>query len=65
MMGVDYIVVEGEPVQMDGVVSGTNYDTRLQNLDQLFRKHTRDSWMMQIKDVLTGYFKMKVAGSAR
>ncbi|GAB6038736.1 hypothetical protein JCM15519_32950 [Fundidesulfovibrio butyratiphilus] len=63
MMGVDYIVVEGEPVEMEGVVSGTNYDARLQSLDHLFRKHVKDDWMMQIKEVLTEYFKMKVAGA--
>jgi hypothetical protein len=64
MMGVDNVVVEGAPVQMDGVVSGTNYDLRLQRLDHLFRKHAADPWMVQVKAMLVDYFKRKVAGKS-
>ncbi len=64
MMGVEHLVVEGEPVQMDGVASGTNYDERLKRLDHLFRRHASDQWMSQVKNLLTGYFKMKIASKA-
>ena len=64
MMGVDQVVVEGEPVQTEGVASGTNYDTRLQRLDHLFRHHAEDAWMNQVKSLLVHYFKMKVASKA-
>jgi len=64
MMGVEHVVVEGEPVQMDGVSSGTNYDQRLQRLDHLFRHHADNAWMNQVKALLTNYFKMKVASKA-
>lgn len=65
MMGIESVVVEGEPVQMDGVSSGTNYDVRLQRLDHLFRGHASDPWMQQVKGLLVNYFKMKVAGKAK
>jgi hypothetical protein len=64
MMGVEQVVVEGEPIQTDGVSSGTNYDTRLQRLDHLFRHHTEDAWMNQVKALFTHYFKMKIASKA-
>ncbi|MFZ5427139.1 MAG: hypothetical protein ACOZEN_09195 [Thermodesulfobacteriota bacterium] len=64
MMGVEHVVVEGEPVQTEGVASGTNYDQRLQRLDHLFRHHAEDAWMKQVKALLTNYFKMKVASKA-
>ncbi|MFP5239303.1 MAG: hypothetical protein ACLGQW_05680 [Acidobacteriota bacterium] len=64
MMGVDQVVVEGEPVQTEGVSSGTNYDQRLERLDHLFRKHAQDPWMNQVKALLQHYFKMKVASKA-
>ena len=64
MLGVDQVVVEGEPVQTDGVSSGTNYDARLGRLDHLFRRHAQDAWMNQVKGLLTHYFKMKIASKA-
>ena len=64
MMGVDHVVVEGEPVQTEGVASGTKYDVRLQRLDHLFRRHAQDAWMNQVKALLTNYFKMKIASKA-
>lgn len=64
MMGVEYVVVEGEPVQTEGVASGTNYDKRLERLDHLFRRHAKDPWMNQVKSLLSHYFKMKVASRA-
>jgi len=64
MLGVEYLVVEGEPIQTDGVASGTNYDQRLTRLDHLFRRHAQDAWMNQVKSLLTHYFKMKVASKA-
>ncbi len=64
MMGVEHVVVEGEPVQTEGVASGTNYDVRLQRLDHLFRRYAQDAWMNQVKALLTHYFKMKIASKA-
>jgi hypothetical protein len=64
MMGVEHVVVEGDPVSTEGVTSGTNYDVRLQRLDHLFRHHTQDDWMIQVKSLLVHYFKMKVASKA-
>ena len=64
MMGIESVVVEGEPVHMDGVSSGTNYDVRLSRLDHLFRGHAADPWMQQVKALLVNYFKMKVAAKA-
>ena len=62
MMGVETVVVEGEPVKLDGMVSGTNYDVRLARLDHLFRKHQDNPWMNQVKGMLRQYFTVKAAG---
>jgi hypothetical protein len=64
MMGVEHVVVEGEPIKTDGVASGTNYDQRLQRLDHLFRRFAEDKWMGQVKTLFTQYFKMKIASKA-
>lgn len=64
MLGVEHVVVEGEPVQTEGVASGTNYDQRLQRLDHLFRHHAQDPWMTQVKTLITSYFKLKIASKA-
>jgi hypothetical protein len=64
MMGVEVVVVDGEPITMDGVASGTNYDVRLQRLDHLFRKHQDDAWMNQLKGLIREFFTMKAAGKS-
>ncbi|MHC1789977.1 hypothetical protein [Solidesulfovibrio sp.] len=63
-MGVTHVVVEGEPVRLDGQPGGTSYDKRLERLDFLFRKFPDDKWMGQIKRLLDRYFRMKAAASA-
>ena len=60
-MGVSHLVVEGEPVQLDGAPGGTSYDKRLERLDYLFRKFSDDKWMGQIKRLFDHYFRMKAA----
>ncbi len=60
-MGVSHLVVEGEPVQLDGAPGGTSYDKRLERLDYLFRKFPDDKWMGQIKRLFDHYFRMKAA----
>lgn len=63
-MGVTHVVVEGEPVKLDGQPGGTSYDKRLERLDYLFRKFPDDKWMGQIKRLVDRYFRMKAAASA-
>ncbi|MFP5258333.1 MAG: hypothetical protein ACLGQH_04850 [Acidobacteriota bacterium] len=62
-MGVSHVVVEGEPVNLDGAPGGTSYDKRLERLDFLFRKYPEDKWMGQIRRLLDHYFRMKAAAS--
>lgn len=62
-MGVSHVVVEGEPVRLDGAPGGTSYDKRLERLDFLFRKYSDDKWMGQIKRLVDHYFRMKAAAS--
>ncbi len=62
-MGVDHIVVEGEPVSMDGPAGSSSYDKRLERLEFLFRKYPEDKWMTQIHRLLDHYFRMKAAAS--
>jgi len=63
-MGVSHVVVEGEPVKLDGAPGGTSYDKRLERLEFLFRKFPDDKWMGQIRRLLDHYFRMKAAASA-
>jgi hypothetical protein len=60
-MGVSHVVVEGEPVRLDGAPGGTSYDKRLERLDYLFRKFPGDKWMSQIRRLFDHYFRMKAS----
>lgn len=64
-MGVTHLVVEGEPVSLDGPAGSSSFDKRLERLDFLFRKFPPDDkWMGQIRRLLDHYFRMKAAASA-
>lgn len=63
-MGVTHVVVEGEPVKLDGPPGSTSFDKRLERLDFLFRRHTDNAWMAQIRKVMDHYFRMRAASSA-
>lgn len=63
-MGVTHVVVEGEPVKLDGPPGATSFDKRLERLDFLFRKHADNDWMLQIKRLMDHYFRMRAAESA-
>jgi hypothetical protein len=63
-MGVTHLVVEGEPVRVDGQSGSASFDKRLERMDFLFRKFPADPWMGQIRRLLDHYFRMKGAASA-
>lgn len=63
-MGVTHLVVEGEPVRLDGPAGVTAFDKRLERLTFLFRKYPDDKWMGQIRRLLDNYFRLKAASSA-
>lgn len=63
-MGVTHLVVEGQPVKLDGQPGSTSFDKRLERLDFLFRKHTANPWMAQIRRLMDHYFRMRAASSA-
>lgn len=63
-MGVSHVVVEGEPIRLDGSPGGTSYDKRLERLEFLFRRYPDDQWMGKIRRLLDHYFRMKAAASA-
>ena len=63
-MGITHVVVQGEPIKLDGEPGGTSYDKRLERLDFLFRRFPDDKWMGQIKRLVDHYFRMKAAASA-
>lgn len=63
-MGVDAVVVEGNPVNLEGAAGDISYEKRAERLDYLFRKHAGDAWMQQIKKLLYDYFRLKAAGMA-
>ena len=60
-MKVDRITVQGHPVDMGGAGSGTKYAERIERLDHLFRRYTKDKWMMRVKGRMAQYFQMKAA----
>lgn len=63
-MGIEQLVVEGNPVDMEGGGGDTAFDKRIERLDHLFRKHESDKWMNQIKRLIKHFFKMKAAQRA-
>lgn len=63
-MGVAHVVVEGEPISLDGPAGSSSFDKRLERLPFLFRKFSDDKWMAQIRRLLDHYFRMKAAASA-
>lgn len=63
-MGVTHLVVEGEPVRLDGPPGASSFDKRLERMDFLFRKFPDDKWMGQIRRLLDHYFRMKAAANA-
>jgi hypothetical protein len=63
-MGVTHLVVEGEPVALDGPPGATSFDKRLERLDYLFRKHRDNAWMAQIRRLMDHYFRMRAAASS-
>jgi hypothetical protein len=63
-MGVDTVVVEGNPVNLEGSAGDISFEKRAERLDHLFRRHAGDAWMEQIKRLLYDYFKLKAAGAA-
>ena len=63
-MGVTHLVVEGEPVSLDGPAGASSFDKRIERFPFLFRKYPDDKWMGQIRRLLDNYFRMKAASSA-
>jgi hypothetical protein len=64
-MEVETIVVEGNPVNMDGVMAGSSYATRVERLDHLFRKFPDDPWMGRVKGMFKEYFTLKAAAGSQ
>ncbi|MFV0347052.1 MAG: hypothetical protein ACK5JO_00595 [Halodesulfovibrio sp.] len=62
--GISTITVKGHPVLLDGLPGSTDYGKRAERLDQLFRKHTDNTFMMTLKKVLSQYFRLKAAAIA-
>lgn len=60
-MKIERITVQGHPVDIGGSGAGTRWGERLERLDHLFRKHTKDKWMMRVKNRMGQYFQLKAA----
>ncbi len=63
-MGIETIVVKGNPVDLDGAGGGSSFCQRAERMDHLFRKYQADPFMMKLKERLTEYFKLKAAAEA-
>ena len=62
-MKIERIVVEGNPVDLEGAAGGAVFSERLERLDHLFRNYGDDPWMRKVKAFLHHYFKLKAAGA--
>lgn len=60
-MKIDRITVQGNPVDMGGAGSGTVYAERIERMDVLFRRYTKDKWMQRVKNRMVQYFRIKAA----
>ncbi len=58
--GVDFIVVKGSPVKMEGGSYGISLEKRLERLDHLFRKYKEDGWMQKVKRFFELFFEYKI-----
>ncbi|WP_457570408.1 hypothetical protein [Desulfovulcanus sp.] len=60
-MGIKDLVVQGEPLDLEGMVGSTSYAKRIERLDYLFRNFNEDSWMKKVKAFLKSYYERKAA----
>lgn len=60
-MGVESVIVEGHPVEVEGENQPRSYQERIDGLDHLFRRYRDDPWMNKMKDFISSYFKRKLA----
>ncbi len=58
--GVNFIVVKGAPVKMEGGSYGISLEKRQERLDYLFRKYKEDKWMQKVKTFFRVFFKYKL-----
>lgn len=63
-MDIDTVVVQGNPLDLEGVGSGTPYNRILDRMDHLFRKYEADQEMMLVKSRIRDYFQLKAAAEA-
>ncbi|MFV0421748.1 hypothetical protein [Oleidesulfovibrio sp.] len=62
--GVSSIVVQGTPVDLDGLDGGADYGKIRKRLGPLFRKHEGDRFMLALRATLDRYFHAKAAEAA-
>ncbi|WP_045210844.1 hypothetical protein [Desulfonatronovibrio magnus] len=63
-MDIPSVVVQGHPVEMEGVDPPKTYKQRVQEMDHLFRNFNDDQWMTRMKLFLKAYFKKKMVMEA-
>ena len=62
-MQVEFILVQGHPLDLDGMAGGGSAAKRLERMDHLFRRHG-DDWMLKVKTFLKNYFRSRAAREA-
>lgn len=62
--GVSSIVVQGTPVDLDGLDGGADFGKIRERLGYLFRKHESDRFMLALRATLDRYFHAKAAEAA-
>jgi hypothetical protein len=62
-MEVEFVLVHGHPLDLEGLGGESSAGKRLERLDQLFRRHD-DEWMLKVKAFLKNYFQSRAAREA-
>lgn len=63
-MGVEQVVVEGNPVDTGDGVGSEAAAKKLERLDHLFRNYTTDAYMQKVKRIVREYHTQKAAMAA-
>lgn len=63
--GLKYIVVKGNPLDLEGVATNPSFEKRIERMEYLFRHYKQDNFMLKMKKFLQSYFKQKALAEAK
>lgn len=63
-LNIESVIVDGNPVDLEGAAGSASYAQRIERLDHLFRKHQGDEWMQKVKAFARKHFTLKAAAQS-